>query len=229
MSDPQHDRFADNDNADEDNADEYAGLFSQLAEANIQPPHWKDKYAHRKISPRIRLAAKYYNSGIAPTLGEAARLAGLHPGTLYAMNVSDNEEYKRIGDQAAKNADIATGEISIVLQRLGRNALQTIEDLRINADKDETKLKAAIDLADRSPETSKIQKLQVQSISLDGKDVEVLTRSLVEAAEVQGRFTDATTGDYVKVTPPDQLELQHSLPQSHPASPPPSPPQDNNS
>lgn len=194
--------------------EDYEGLFEQLTEVVHADPSWKAKYVDRKISPRVRLAAKYYNSGIAKTLGEAAKLAGLHPGTLYAMNVSGNEEYNRISGEAAKNADIATGEISIVLQRLGRNALQTIEELRAKSDSESIKLKAAIDLADRSPETSKIQKMQVATISLEGKDIAALTRSLVEAAEVQGRFSEMATGDYVKVTT-ESASPQLSLPTPH--------------
>lgn len=208
MSDPL--RADENQTEEED----YEGLFEQLTEVVHSEPTWKAKYTDRKISPRVRLAAKYYNSGIAKTLGEAARLAGLHPGTLYAMNISGNEEFNRISAQAAKNADIATGDISAVLQRLGRNALITIEELRAKSDSESIKLKAAIDLADRSPETSKVQKTASLGITLEGKDIAELTRSLVEAAKVQNEFIGVTTGDYVKVTT-ESVVPQHSLPIQH--------------
>jgi hypothetical protein len=202
---------------DEDDDETYEGLLAQLADASHETvsriagkESWRARFADRKISPRVRLAAKYYNSGIAKTLREAAHLACLHPGTLYAMNASNNEEFNRISGEAAKNADIATGDISAVLQRLGRNALITIEDLRAKSESEAIRLKAAIDLADRSPETSKVQKMQVQTISMDGKDVEALTKALVESEHVQRDFKEVTVGDFVKVTtevPSPQLSL----------------------
>lgn len=202
---------------------EYEGLFDQIVATVSEPiatnePEWKRRFAGRKISPRVRIAARLYNTGIARTLGEAAKMAGLAPATLYAMNVSDNEEYNRIASQAAKDSDIATGDISAVLQRLGRNALITIEALRASSESEAIRLKAAIDLADRSPETSKIQKMQVQTITMEGKDVAELTRGMIEAAQVQAQFTEVTTGDFVKVTTESHAP-QLSLPTPHTGEP----------
>lgn len=191
-----------------DDLENYEGLFAQLAEQvergeltpGNKPSRWKEKFADRKISPRLRMAAKLYHSGIAKTLGEAAKMASLAPATLYAMNISDNEEFNRICTVADKERDIATGDISLVLQRLGRNALTTIEELRAKSESESIRLKAAIDLADRSPETSKITKLQVASLSMDGKDVESLTKALVEAEHVRAKYAEVATGDFVRVS-----------------------------
>lgn len=161
---------------------------------------WKDRYAGRKVSPRMRIAAKLYQSGIAKTLGEAAKLAGLAPSSLYAMNVSENDEFNRISSKAALDRDIATGDISVVLQRLGRSALSKLHTLMETSDSEGIQLKAAQDLADRSPETSKVQKLAISSISLDGQDVAKLTAAMVESAEVKQKYVEATEGDFVRVS-----------------------------
>lgn len=161
---------------------------------------WKDRYADRKVSPRMRIAAKLYQSGIAKTLGEAAKLAGLAPSSLYAMNISENDEFNRISNKAAVDREIATGDISVVLQRLGRSALTKLNSLMETSGSEGIQLKAAQDLADRSPETSKVQKLAISSISLDGQDIGKITAAMVEAAEVKMKFVEVTTGDFVRVS-----------------------------
>jgi hypothetical protein len=162
---------------------------------------WRDTYRNRRnFSPRMKLAAKLYGTGIAKTLGEASRLAGMSPATIYVMNSSGNEEFKRLIGEAERSRDIATGDISAVLQRLGRSGLAKIDQLREHAESEAVQLKAAIDLADRSPETSKIQRHAIASVSIEGHEVEKLTKALVEAAMVQQQYSAVHIGDFVKVS-----------------------------
>lgn len=152
-----------------------------------------------KPSPRTRRAAQLYGSGIAKTKKEAAEIAGIHPG--YLTNLSNgNSEIKRLIGEAEKSASIAVGDINQTLIRLGREGLATIDQIRRNASSEAIQLKAAIDLADRSPETSKVQKHQVESLSLDGEDVERLTKAMVESARIRADFAEVHEANYVKVT-----------------------------
>lgn len=179
-------------------------------ETPLDKPHWKEPFKHRKVSPRMKIAAHLYASGTAKTLKEAGELAGLGKNVIYPMNESNNEEFELAKAQSERRALIATGDINMALQVLGRAAVQKISDLMENADKEEIQLKAAVDLADRSQETSKVQKLIVGAISLDGKDVEKLTAAMVEAAQAQRENVAATVGDFVTVdTAAPRLNLPH--------------------
>jgi hypothetical protein len=172
-----------------------------------EAPSWKELYAQRKLSPRVRL----YGSGIAKTMEEASRLANLNPMTLYGMNAANNPEFKRLVGLAEEHRDIATGDISIVLQRLGRKALDTINRLREDAESEAVQLKAAIDLADRSSETSKIQRHAIATISIEGEDVERLTKTLVESASVRVEYAHLASGDFVRVSTDAPVPLALSV------------------
>jgi hypothetical protein len=150
----------------------------------------------RNPGPRVRLAAKLYAKGIARTKKEACSMAGCHPSYLTLMR--DNEVIRRIHAESERQLDIATGDINIILQTLGREGLNTINELRQRSSSEAIQLKAAIDLADRSPETSKIQKHQLQSISLEGEDVSRLIAGMVEAAKVQKEFEHVHSGSFNK-------------------------------
>lgn len=172
---------------------------------------WKEGFKDRKISPRMKIAAHLYGTGIAKNLKEAGELAGLGKGYIYPMNISGNEEFETLKSNSERRAQIATGDINQVLQMLGREAVAKIADLMDHADKEEVQLKAAVDLADRSTETSKVQKLMVGQITLDGQDVAKLTAAMVESAEAQRLNVAATHGDFVTVdTTAAPLQIPHT-------------------
>jgi len=78
-------------------------------------------------------------------------------------------------------------DISPIIQELGRRALAKLNSL-MDEGKQEVQLRAAIDLADRSPETSKTQKIDVHSMTLTGQDVAALAKALVESAHTKTKF-----------------------------------------
>lgn len=166
---------------------------------------------HRKATPRAKLAARLYATGAAKTKSEAAKMAGLSPSYLYVLSCrSGSEEVKRIMsdvDEMIQDETIAT---SVIIRELGRKAIGHIAR-SMTSDNEHVALKAAIDLADRSPETSKTQKIQVESFSLDGKDVEALTRAMLEAANVSSRFSEAANG-LVEIDTDKRAELVVPLP-----------------
>lgn len=149
-------------------------------------------------SPRVKLAAALYGSGVARTKKEAAQAAGLHP--QYLSLLRNNPEVNQIIGEAERAVRFKTEDISTLLQRLGRESLMTIDEIRTDPTaKAETRLKAAVDLADRSPETAKTQKHQVTSFSIDGEDAQAIIAALAESQQVQDQYAQEVQGNYVKV------------------------------
>lgn len=151
------------------------------------------------LSPRVKLAARLYGSGLAPTKKAASIAAGLHPQYLTMISSIGNEKVRNIIGEAEEAIRFKTEDISTLLARCGREGLHKIHALMGQSPDERIQLKAAMDLADRSNETSKVQKLASVGMSLSGDDVERLTRALVESAKVREEFKEAAEGDYIRV------------------------------
>lgn len=151
-----------------------------------------------KINPRVRMAARLWATGGAPTKAAAARAVGLNK-TWFTLMTNHNEQVKRLVNDIDARIEDESADMSAVLRTLGRKAIAKISNLMQTAGKEEIQFKAAVDLADRSTETSKIQKLQIESMQISSTDAKELAKSLVEAAKVSLRFKEAVAGDFVKV------------------------------
>jgi hypothetical protein len=152
----------------------------------------------RAPSPRIKLAARLYATGAAPTKKTAAKLAGINP-QWFGLMSNHNDATKRVlGDLDLAMQDRSV-DMSAVLQGLGRAALVKIKGLMDNAESEGVALRAAVDLADRSPETAKIQKIQDVTPQITGDDAKRIAAALVEAAEVAMRYKDVVQTDFVRV------------------------------
>ena len=66
------------------------------------------------------------------------------------------------------------------MTELGRKAVQKLAHLMEWSGQEAIQLRAAIDLADRSPETQKVQKHQVESFSLSGKDAKEIAVEVIK-------------------------------------------------
>lgn len=126
-------------------------------------------------------------------------MAGLHPSYLTALTSAGNEEVNRIISETQRRVLDNSIDTTQVLQELGRKALSTIVGVMESSGNEALKLKAAVDLADRSPETSKVARSAVATLTLNGEDAERLAEALVSAARVRSQFTHVTEGDFVKV------------------------------
>ena len=101
-----------------------------------------------------------------------------------------------------RKMDAGTVGMSSVIQELGRKGLVKIAQMmESDAVKDELRLRAAMDLADRSPETSKTSKISLEAdLTLRQADAKALIQALVEASTADERFaSEVTEGDYIKV------------------------------
>jgi hypothetical protein len=98
--------------------------------------------------------------------------------------------------------DAGSVQMSTVIQELGRKGLVKIA-LMMESDevKDELRLRAAMDLADRSPETSKTSKLSIEGdLTIREGDAQRLIQALVEASQADEKYArEVSQGDYIKV------------------------------
>lgn len=163
---------------------------------------WRDKVRKRKpLTPRMRQALRLYHSGLVPTKGAAADAVGLNRQTFYSATmpiVGDAQVGRLVGevDLMVENATINTRAL---VEQLSRKAIGVIGKVMLHGDKEENRLKAAVDLADRGSETSKIQKHQIESWSLGSQDAKSLADALVEAARVKQLNAVVATQDYIRL------------------------------
>ena len=178
-----------------------------------------------RISPRVRLAARLYATGACATKQEAAEAAGLSPSYFSVVTAPGGEsgpvakrrqvnDFMAELDQKLEDKLIST---SAALELLGRKALTKMGDLMENSGNQAIQLKAAQDLLDRSPETSKVQKIAAAGFTLDAADAKEMAAALVASARIRMQFEPEIMGDYVRV-PVDPLQSIEELTISREAS-----------
>src|SRR3569832_1978997 len=115
----------------------------------------------KEHTPRVKLATRLYATGVAKTKAAAAEMAGLAPSTYYLISTTESKVSDLMNhiDKELESEQLDTGRL---LKHLGRKAIRHIAwTLDSDEVKHDTRLKAAQDLADRSPETSKTTNLNV--------------------------------------------------------------------
>ncbi len=149
-------------------------------------------------SPRVRTAAWLYVSGAAKTKREASALAGLHPNYLTMMS-NESLPTKRLMNDIQQMIENEALDSSIIMKKLGRRALGKLNTLMDSANEN-VALKAAQDLADRSPETSKTQKIDVGGgLTLGTLDAKALATALVESARERAKYDHVAEHGLVEV------------------------------
>lgn len=152
-----------------------------------------------KPSSRVKIAAALYGSGAARTKKEASTMAGLSPQYLSMLTASGNEAVNQLVSDTQRRVLDHSVDTSTVMIELGRKALATIAGIMEAPTNQVVQLKAAIDLADRSPETSKVAKIAATTLTLDGEDAQRLAEALVQSAAVRSKFVGVHSGDFVRV------------------------------
>lgn len=163
------------------------------------------------ISPRVKLAARLYASGAVATKVEASEAAGLHPSYFTLITSPGNTQFRpevaELMDEIDQQIHDKTVDMSTVLQAVGREALSRMRGLMKESRNEAIVVKAAADLLDRSPETSKIQKHQVASFAVSGDDAKLLASAMVRSAQARAQFAEVTQSDFVRV-PLGQNDLE---------------------
>lgn len=154
-----------------------------------------------KATPLTKLAARLYATGVCKTKKEASSAAGLHPNYLTVLTSPKNgsDEVLAVMSEIDDLLRDRSLDESKLLQSLQRHAVTKVAQLMQYSDSDAIQLKAAIDLADRGPNTSKIQKHQIAAITVSGRDIAALTQAMVESAKIREEYAEMAKGDYVKV------------------------------
>lgn len=151
----------------------------------------------RSLSPRVKMALRMYAYGSVRTLTEAAEAMDLNLG--YLSIVKNSEAGKSFMHSAESIIADKTLEGHELLNKLGRRALEITAGLMENSDSDNIKLKAAIDLSDRAPDYSKVQKMEIQSFTLTGKDAKDIADALVRGRSVHEQYRHLASGDYNRI------------------------------
>ena len=145
------------------------------------------------------MALRMYANGACKTLSEAADLCDVSLAYLSMVkNAPIGDAYmnesQRILDEKAANW-------SQCINALGRRAVAIIADKMEDDANPKLQLQAAIDIADRAPETSKVQKMQIESFTLGEKSAKDIAAALVAASRVEQTYAHLASGNHDCVTP----------------------------
>lgn len=163
------------------------------------------------MTPRVKHACRLYASAAVSTKKEAAEAVGLNP---TYFNVITQPGHKKampaaiaLIEEIQQKIEDKTVDLSSIVQLASREALGEMTKL-VHSQNEAIRLKAASDILDRNPETSKTQKIQASSFSLSGEDARQLAAALVFGARAQqevGQVKD----DFVRipVDPTQEEEL----------------------
>lgn len=150
----------------------------------------------QKLSPKAKLALKMVLLAGAKNK-EAAAAVGLHP--VYVSQLKSSQPGQQLMNEMETQLDEKALETTVLMDRLGREALHRLATLMRHCESPQIQLRAAIDLADRAPATSKVHKHQVESFTLGSHDAKEIAAALVESAAQRSRFIGAAEGEFVKV------------------------------
>jgi len=156
---------------------------------------------NKALTPRVKLAIRLYHSGLCKTLKEAALKTGIHPSVIYTLNNHDLQ-VASLAAQVQKELEDETIDTARIVKRLGRKALGIVAEIAEGTQNPvAVRLKAAQDLADRSPETSKVINVNARvETPLSEEQVATLRRGMIEAAAMRDKFAQAAQGSYVTVS-----------------------------
>lgn len=115
--------------------------------------------------------------------------------------------------QLEQEIHAGTVDMSKVLVQLGRKAVIGIAHLANDAAKEDIRLRANQDLADRSPETQKTHKVALeQDIRMTPESIEDLRKALLESARAKETYAEVLNGDYVTVDAESSVRHLKQLP-----------------
>jgi hypothetical protein len=160
------------------------------------------------LTPRVKHACRLYASAAVSTKKEAAEAVGLNPSYFNVITQPGHAkampEAIALIDEIQQKIEDKAVDLSSVVQLVSREALVEVRNLMKDSKNEAIKLKAASDILDRNPETSKTQKIQATSFSLSGEDAKQLAAALVLSAQAQSQIPPVT-GDFVRI-PIDKSE-----------------------
>lgn len=154
---------------------------------------YKGTFDVKKLSPRVKMAMRLYTTGACKTKKEASQVAGLNEN--YLSMLTGQKHGSSVLKTAMADLDgrleDETLDMNVVLRTLGRAGVAKLAAIMDDPGvKPDVQLKAAQDLADRSTETSKIQRHQVSTLTIAGHDAKAMAAALVESAQARHLFAE---------------------------------------
>lgn len=168
--------------------------MTALAVAGVNP------FANIKPTPRVKQALWLYKSGACKTKREASELAGLHPAYLSMLTAPNrgSEPVKRLADEIDTLLSDKAVDMSKVLQLTGRMAIGRMVKL-MDSGNERIALDSAKELANKSPETAGMLKVQVDPFTIDGLDAKQIAAALIESARLPDNAEDIRLHGLVEV------------------------------
>lgn len=148
-----------------------------------------------RLRPRVRLALQMYANGAVKSIKEAAEVMQLSP--QYLSNIYNTVAGQRYMETAHDIIREKIVDKSVLIDKMGRRAIEVIGSLMEDASSEALRLKAAVDLADRDPHVSKVQKVQLESFTLSGRDAKEIAAALTNG--VHERFKELSANNFDKV------------------------------
>jgi hypothetical protein len=166
----------------------------QLAPSTL---HVYEGIEQRALTPRIKMGLRLYALNAVRTLTEAAEVAECSLQYLSMMkNSPAGQAYMMELTGKVDDSGVATSEI---ISRLGRKAIGILGNMMEDSPSEAIRLRAAIDLADRAPETSKVQKVQLESFTLGNKSAQEIAAAIVQGSSVHTKYAHLAEGNFDRV------------------------------
>lgn len=183
----------------------HGGARRKLSEGTLENYYRVNSRRVEDLSPRVRMALRLYVHGVVKTQGEACRLAGLTQA--YFSQVVNSPAGREYMKSAHNIIEENAHDVNLLIRKLSGRAIEVIGTMMEDASKEDVRLKAAQDLADRGPETAKIHKHQVESFTLSGEDARAIAESMVQAAAVRNSFVTLKTDNFDRVNVDEEPEV----------------------
>jgi hypothetical protein len=143
------------------------------------------------------MALRLYVHGAVSSMSEAADAVGLSRAYLSKVyNTPAGQQFMASAHELINNTALNTNQL---IEKLSRRAIEVIGTTMEDGSSEGLRLKAAIDLADRGAETSKIHKHQVESFTLGTDDARAIAESMVQAAALRAKHTNLETENFDRV------------------------------
>lgn len=175
-----------------------AGLPAAYSERTRRYVTAPSRLAGVEPSQAVKTALRLFVTGACRSKKEAARAVGLHP-AYFVQLTNESEPVRKMLDELDAHLLGKTTDMSVLMQQLGRMAVGRIARLALTGGNERIQLDAAKTLADRSPETAGIQKIQDAGLSLGSEDAKAIAAALIESAKLAADFEKVGVEGLVEV------------------------------
>ena len=150
-----------------------------MNDAHLAPStrHLYEYLRVRKPSPRVQQAIRLYATGAVPTKKAAAEAMALSPSAIYTTTMPSigNAYVRELTEDINSALTSRSVDRSRVLALMSRSAVGKIHELMTFSENEHVQLNAAVDIADRAPDTAKTHKVQVASVQLTSQDAKEIS------------------------------------------------------